>query len=303
MARTLKAIDPKAAKPKKPKILIFGKPGAGKTWASLDFPSVYYIDTEGGASLAHYTDKLAASGGLYLGPDAGANDFNVVLDEVITLATTPHKFKTLVIDSYSKLFNTQIDASLERLTRESKEKNRDFDPTKTFGAEKKEAITYTRRLIRWFDKLDMNVILICHEKAQWKDGKEIGHTFDAWDKLEYELNLALHIVKQGASRKARITDKTRLLGFPPNEVFDWSYASFAERYGRDVMEAEAKPTQLATAEQIKLFNDLLAVVKVDAKVLEKWDENGDPAELACDDLQKRIDYLNKLLPAKAKETA
>lgn len=287
MARALKATDPKAAKPARPKILIFGKPGVGKTWASIEFPSVYYIDTEGGASLGHYTDKLAASGGLYLGPDSGANDFGAVLEEVITLATTKHRFKTLVIDSYSKLFNTQVDATTERMQKAGR------DMEKTFGAEKKEAISLTRRMIRWFDKLDMNVILICHEKNQWKDGKEVGVTFDGWDKCEYELHLALNIVKQGASRKARIT-KSRLLGFPDNETFDWSYAGFAERYGRDVMEADAAPTQLATPDQTRQFADLMAVVKVEAKVLEKWEENGDPADLTSDDLQKRIDYLIKL---------
>ncbi len=37
--RTLKGTDPKSAKPSKPKILIYGKPGVGKTWAALDFPS------------------------------------------------------------------------------------------------------------------------------------------------------------------------------------------------------------------------------------------------------------------------
>ncbi len=289
MARTLKATDPKAAKPAKPKILIFGKPGAGKTFASIDFPGVYYIDVENGASLGHYTDKLKAAGGVYLGPDQGSNDFNSVLDEVITLATTKHAYRTLVIDSYSKLFNTQVDATTERMQKAGR------DMEKTFGAEKKEAISLTRRMIRWFDKLDMNVILICHEKNMWKDGKEIGVTFDGWDKCEYELHLALNIVKQGASRKARIT-KSRLLGFPDGEVFDWSYATFAERYGRDIMEAEAAPVEMAKPEQIKQYDGLMAVMKVDAKVLEKWEDNGESKDLTADDLQKRIDYLIKLTP-------
>ena len=41
----LGAIDPKAAEPSRPKITIFGKPGVGKTWGALDFPSVYYSNT------------------------------------------------------------------------------------------------------------------------------------------------------------------------------------------------------------------------------------------------------------------
>ncbi len=292
MARALRATDPKQAKPSKPKILVFGKPGVGKTWTALDFPSAVLIDSEGGANLAHYTDKLKASGGVYLGPDQGANDFSVVTEELITLATTKHSYRTLIIDSYSKLFGTAISAEYERMEKAGR------DMEKTFGAEKKPALNWTRRWLRWFEKLDMNVILICHERDEYKDGKLTGTTFDGWDKLAHELHLALHIVKQGASRKARVT-KTRLTGFPDAETFDWSYAAFSERYGRDVMEAEAAPAEMATPEQVKQFADLLAVVKVDPKTIEKWEENGDPTDLARDDLQKRIDYLTKSLPKQA----
>lgn len=293
MARSLRAMDPKAAKPSKPKILIFGKAGVGKTWTALDFPSVYYIDTEGGANLPHYTDKLKASGGVYLGPDQGANDFSTVTDEITTLATTPHGYRTLVIDSLSKIFNAQVSADLERI--QARQAAQGNEGKETYGAEKKPAVNWVRRWLRWFDKLDMNVILICHEKDQYRDGKLIGVTFDGWDKLDYELHLALNIAKQGASRRARVT-KTRLERFPDAESFDWSYAAFAERYGREVMEAAAQPVELATAAQIGQYHDLLSVVRVDEKILEKWGENGLPEDLTTDDLQKRIDYLNKLIP-------
>lgn len=289
MARALRASDPKAAKPSKPKILVFGKAGVGKTWTALDFPKAVLIDSEGGSNMPHYTDKLKASGGIYLGPDQGANDFATVLEEIITLATTKHPYRTLIIDSYSKLMGTAISAEYERMEKAGR------DMEKTFGAEKKPALNWTRRWLRWFEKLDMNVILICHEKDEYKDSKLVGTTFDGWDKLAYELHLALHIVKQGASRKARVV-KSRLTGFPDAEVFEWSYASFAERYGRDVMETDATPAEMATAEQVKQYSDLLSVVKVDAKITEKWEENGEPSDLARDDLQKRIDYLTRLLP-------
>jgi hypothetical protein len=290
MARALRATDPKAAKPSRPKMLIFGKPGVGKTWTALDFPKVYYIDTEGGANLAHYTDKLKASGGNYLGPDQGSCDFAVVLEEIQTLATTKHGFKTLVIDSFSKLFENKVALTAEGLEKAGKKNE--------FGADRKPAVGLTRRMIAWCDKLDMNVILICHEKPLWKDGEQIGTTFAGYDKLEYELHLALNIIKNGASRKARVT-KSRLVPFPDAEVFDWSYASFADRFGRETMEADAAPVAMATPEQIKQYTDLLSVVKVDAKVTDKWDENGEPSDLSGEDLQKRIDYLTKLLPKSA----
>jgi hypothetical protein len=290
--RQLKGTDPKAAKPSKPKILIFGKPGAGKTWASIDFPSVYYIDTEGGANLEHYTDKLKKAGGAYLGPADGANSFETVIEEVITLATTEHQYRTLVIDSYSKLFNTQVDINFEAMQRAGREMD------KTFGAEKKPAIAYTRRLVRWFEKLDMNVILICHERALWKDSKEVGQTYDGWDKLEYELHLALQIVKQGASRKARIT-KSRLAEFPDGESFDWSYENFAQKYGRDVIEADATAVKLATPEQLKQIESLITVLKVDEELVAKWmDKAGVEKfpEMDTDTIQKCIGFLEAKIP-------
>lgn len=290
MARALKGTDPKEAKQSKPKILVFGKPGVGKTWASIDFPSVYYIDTEGGANLPHYTDKLKAAGGQYLGPDKGANDFDTVTEEIITLATTEHRFRTLVIDSYSKIFNTSVSAEFERMQKAGR------DMEKTFGAEKKPAINATRRWLRWFEKLDMNVILTCHEKEAYKNGVATGTTFDGWDKLEYELHLALHIQKAGASRKALVV-KSRLVQFPDASRFDWSYDNFAAMYGKQVIEANAVPVRVATPEQIKQYNALLELVKVDPKMLEKWEENCDNiADLDFDGLQKRIDFLTSRVP-------
>lgn len=287
MARALRGTDPKAAKPSRPKILIYGKPGVGKTWTSLDFPSVYYIDVESGATRSHYTDKLKASGGAYLGADQGANDFNVVIDEIQALATTKHPYKTIVIDSFSKLFETKVALTAEAIEKAGKKNE--------FGADRKPAVAMTRRLVAWLDRCDLNAILICHEKPLWKDGEQIGVTFAGYDKLEYELDLALNIIKTGASRKARVM-KSRLTGFPDAEVLDWTYEEFSRRFGRDIIEADAVPAEMATAEQVKQFNDLLSVVKVDAKVTEKWDENGEPGDLAKEDLQKRIDYLTRLLP-------
>jgi hypothetical protein len=254
----LKAVDPKAAEPSKPKILIFGKPGVGKTWASLDFPKVYYLDTEGGADLPHYTAKLEAAGGVYFGPDQGSLDFNEVIGQVQALATEEHDYKTLVIDSITKLFNIAVSQEAERLG----DKN-------AFGADKKPAIAHMRRLVSWLTRLDMNVILIAHEKAEWRNGEQVGDTFDCWDKLEYELHLCLHILKTGADRKARVR-KTRLTGFPDASTFPWSYAEFADRYGKDVIEKQGKALELASAEQVAELTTLIDTVKLPDGQVDKW---------------------------------
>jgi hypothetical protein len=263
----LLAVTPEEVSPKKPKVLIFGPAGVGKTWSSLDFPSVYYIDTEGGADLSHYREKLRAAGGMYFGPDQGSLDFDTVISQIEALATEQHHYKTVVIDSVTKLFNTAIIAEQERLG--------DKD---AFGASKKGPIKQMARLLRWLNRADMNAIVIAHQKDQWgKDDKGnrevIGMTFDAYEKIEYDLHLVLRIGKLGAgtnSKRYAQIGKSRLTGFPEGERFDWSYASFAERYGKDVIEAEAVPVVLASPEQVAEVNRLLAVVKLPDGTVEKW---------------------------------
>lgn len=254
----LKAVPPKTAEPSKPKILIYGKPGVGKTWTSLDFPKVYYIDTEGGANRNHYTDKLEKAGGVYMGVDEGSQIFETVIDQIQGLASEKHGFKTVVIDSITKLFNIEIAKEADRLG--------DKD---AFGASKKPAIALTRKLVSWVDRLDMNVILIAHEKPLWANGEQAGVTYDAWEKLEYELDLSLNIAKTGESRKAYIK-KSRLTGFPDATNFIWSYTEFAQRYGKDIIEKESKPLDLATEDQLGEVKRLLNIVKLSDSMQDKW---------------------------------
>src|SRR5581483_1209556 len=263
----LLAVSPDAVEPRKPKVLIFGPPGVGKTWVSMDFPSVFYIDTEGGADLAHYRAKLKAAGGMYLGPDQGSLDFDTVIGQIEALATEQHGYKTVVIDSITKLFNTAITDEQQRLG--------DKD---AFGASKKGPVRQMARLVRWLNRADMNAIVIAHQKDQWgldaKGNREgIGQTCDAYEKLEYDLHFVLRISKIGtgtnAKRFAHI-GKSRLTGFPEGERFDWNYEEFAARYGKDVIEKETVPDVLASPEQVAELKRLLDLVKLPDGTTEKW---------------------------------
>lgn len=250
----LKAKAPSEHEPTKPKILIYGPPGVGKTWFSLDFPSCYYIDTEGGAARTHYMEKLTKSGGMVMGPEEGALDFETVIGQLQALATETHDFKTVVIDSITKLFNTTVANEAERLGAKD-----------AFGASKKPAVAFMRRLVAWVNRLDMNVVLISHQKEEWgQDAKgdrvSIGHTFDCWEKLEYELDLAFKALKQGNSRYG-VVRKSRLLGFPDLEQFPLSFAEFANRYGKDVIQKKATTITLATEEQLQEIARLEGILK------------------------------------------
>jgi len=259
----LKARKPEQVQPSKIKGLIFGKSGVGKTWLTMSFPAPYYIDTEGGGDLRHYQDRLKAVGGVYMGPEDGSLNFPTVIDQIIALSTEKHPYKTLIIDSVTKLYQTAIANEQERLGEKD-----------AFGASKKPAVAFMRRLVNWMAKLDMNIWLVAHEAVEWgldpKTGQrsEVGNQPDVWDKLVYELDLTLRAEKRGNSRFA-VVRKSRLLGFPDMDAFPMEYSEIATRYGKDSIEAEVKPVILATAEQVAEIKRLLEVVKVEESDLEK----------------------------------
>lgn len=278
----LKAVAPQSAEPSKPKILVFGKAGVGKTWASLDFPGCYYIDTEGGANRKHYTDKLHKAGGVYMGPEEGSQDFDTVIDQIKALGTEQHGFKTLVIDSISKLHNLEIGQEAERLG--------DKD---AFGASKKPALRKMAALMRWADRIDMNVVMIAHERALWFKGEQIGVTFDGAEKLDYELDLCLNIVKTGDTRKAFVK-KSRLLEFPDASSFAWSYDDFANKYGRGIIEGKVTQIVLASPEQLAELNTLLEVVKLPDGETDKWLKKANAETFADMDSAKIAACINML---------
>jgi hypothetical protein len=252
----LKGKDPESVEPGKTKMLMFGSSGAGKTWFSLSFPNPYYIDTEGGADLKHYQERLKAANGAYMGPEEGSLDFATIIDQMQALATEKHPYKTLVIDSITKVYQTAIANEAERLG------NKD-----AFGASKKPAIVWMRRLINWTSKLDMNVLFIAHEIAEWGElngqRTEIGKIADVWDKTSYELDLALRVVRRGSAYPAvAVVHKSRLLGFPQGETFPLEYATFGERYGKNFIESATQTITLAKPEQVAEIIRLVDLIKV-----------------------------------------
>lgn len=289
----LLAVAPETVEPKKPKVLVYGPPGVGKTWASLDFPSVYYIDTEGGADLDHYRAKLRQSGGAYLGPEQGSLDFDVVINQIQALATEKHGFRTVVIDSISKLWNTALVDEQEALGAKD-----------AFGAYKKVPTRKFASLVKWINRLDMNGIFIAHQKEIWglndqKQREVVGYGPDCQDKVEYDLHLVLRIAKIASSRYAYI-GKSRLQSFPESERFDWSYAEFAARYGRDVIEKDVTQIVVATPDQVDEVRRLLEVVKVPDDWAEKCFKRAnvdDWPEMDSTIIAKVIDSLKSKLAA------
>ena len=254
----LKAKKPEAVAVSKPKFLISGESGVGKTFFALSFPKPYIIDVECGATRPQYQEKLKKVGGVYFGKEEGSQDFASVIDEVKALVTTKHEYKTLIIDSFSYLY--MLEAAIAEL-----------EIGNDFGRDKKEAQKPTKQLIRWLEKLDMTVIFICHSKGKWaRKGKKVyqdGTTFDGWDKMEYILDLWIEILKGGKTFMIR---KSRIESLPQDTSMPLSYDAFADVYGRDIIEKESKPADLATTDQLMQITTLIEALNTDQEQINKW---------------------------------
>lgn len=288
----LKARPPETVKQGKIKAVMFGASGVGKTTLALNFPVPFYFDVEGGAKGPQYRELLKKSGGGYMGPEDGTLSFDTLIEQMQALATEKHPYKTLIVDSLTKLFQTTIAQEAERLGAKD-----------AFGASKKPAVAAMRRLVMWSTRLDMNIWYVCHETAEWGmvNGQrtEVGRVPDVWDKLVYELDLGIQAVKRGPSRLAIVT-KSRLTNFPDGQNFPLEYSEFAARAGKESIEAGAEAIIMALPEQIADVKRLLEIVKVDEVAIQKdFDKLGITSweEMTSDQITTRINALKKKLSA------
>ena len=289
----LKGRKPELVRPQKPKLIVSGQSGTGKTFFALDFEKPYFIDCEGGATREQYKDKLIKSGGLYMGKEDGSQDFATVIQQFKELATTKHPYKTVVVDSFSKLYNLEAAKAEERIGND-------------FGKDKREANKPTRQLVRWIEAIDCTVLLICHKKDKWEgtgnNRSIVGTTFDGWEKLEYDLDLWLEAQKAGKNYTFTVK-KSRVQDFIVGNSFPLDYETFCKLYGKEIIDRETEAVILSTVEQIQQIKDLLERVKVEDDWEEKcftkagvdsWDQ------MTAEQVQKAIDHLNKKLKGETK---
>lgn len=282
----LKGKKPELVKRSKPKFILSGKSGVGKTFLMLEFPKPFVIDCEGGAVEPQYIEKMKKVGASYMGKDEGSQDFKTVIEQLKELATTKHDYQTLVIDSFSKLYNLTAAIAEETVGN-------------IYAADKKAAQKPTRQLQIWMDKLDMTICLICHSKAKWENGQPVGvTTFDAWDKLEYDLNLWVELVQTG-KRRDLLVRKSRLTGFVLGNSYPADYETFAKLYGQEIIEKPTEQLVLATSTQIAELKNLVATFNISEaeqkKSLDKRDVDS-YEELSNEQITEMISGLTSKLP-------
>lgn len=261
------------------KALFFGTAGAGKTTAAIQFPKPYLIDTEKGAENESYTRILREREGLIF----QTQDYEEVIQEIKTLATEKHPYKTLIIDPLTTIYNNLLD--------HYEQKN-----GADFGRHYNAAAKDFKRLFNWLLRLDMNVIITCHAKNEYGSKMNVlGQVFDCYKKLDYLFDLVIEIRRQGKSRVGFIT-KSRIEEFKEEELFEFSYDSISKRYKNGELEKSVSAVVTASKEQISQLKEYIELFKISEEVIEKWLSKAQCSsfeEMDTDKIQKCIDALKE----------
>jgi len=274
----LRGVKPEAIK-KRLKAFFYGNAGAGKTTAAISFPKPYLIETEGGAENDSYIKKLKESGASVF----STSDYDDVMEEIRTLMTEDHDYKTLVIDPLTHVYDDLV----EKCGKNSKIGT-------DFGRHYSEANKRMKQMMKILARLDMNVIITSHAKKEYGDEmKVIGTTFDCYKKLDYLFDLVIEVQKRGDNRVG-IVKKSRIDAFPDGETIEFSYDQIAERYGRETLERTAVAASLATPEQVAEIRRFIEILHIDeetqGKILKKEDVE-DFSYLSADYIQRCIDKM------------
>ena len=237
---------------KRLKLFLWGAPGVGKTWLSLQFPKPVLIDLEGGADLYGETfdfDVLRAS------------TADEAAEAVQWLLMHAHPYRTLVIDPITVYWDAlQKKWSDIFLRRNKGSKGHKFE---FYDLQPRDWMTIKaefKDFIRTLIALDMNVIVTARQKVRYADGgfmKAAGETFDGEKSLPYLFDTIVRLYRDEKGRFHGECLKDRSNTLPLGE-FAVSYAHFEELFGKKGLARTARPTTFATDEQQRQIREHIA---------------------------------------------
>lgn len=272
--------------------LIYGDKGTGKTHLCCSLPNVYYIDTEGVLKYKKFVEMLNTNNSHAI----DLPEITEIIKEVKTLLTVKHDYKTLVIDSLTFPYALLANMEAERLIKASRHP---IEGTE-FGANTAKPKRLMFHLGILLTRLDMNVIVVAHEKVRYENNLEVGKIADINDKMGYALGTVMHLRMQGGARKVYV-EKTRYDEFKMLETidFDSGYQTLANRMGDNIFLKNSEPEQLATTEQLNELRRLIQLLNVSDDIMQKWliaSKSATFDEMNTKAIQKYIDFLTKKLP-------
>lgn len=286
----LRAQKPEVTSPRL-KTLIYADKGAGKTHFCCSIPETYYIDSEGLRDYPKFVKMIRDNNSvlLYL------TEMSEMIEEVRSLLSVEHNYKTLVIDSISFPYAWVCQLEAERLQKKPGKEGTEF------AANTSKAKRLIFQLGILLSRLDMNVFVISHEKTKYVGGEEQGKTFDIYDKMAYSLGSAWNLRLLGDTRKLFV-EKTRYDELKQWDLldFDDGYGVIKKLFGEDLFIRKSAIEELATSEQVETFNRLTTILNVSEEILQKWlikAQSTSPSDMSTANIQKYIDGMtNKLKP-------
>jgi GTPase SAR1 family protein len=278
---------------KRLKLFVFGPSGVGKTTAAIQFEKAVIIDTERGTDF--YSETIRKSGSVVL----KSNNFDEVKDEIRSLLTTKHEYRTLIIDPVTQLYNScqeKWNRVFEKHAKTEKEAEvQDFGMR--YWSRVKSDFKGLQRMIM---ALDMNVIVTSHQKDQYGPNmSKIGVTYDSMRGDDYLYDLVFKLENKGGKRVAVTIKERAEIGKPkfPDE-FEWSFENFKKFYGAEIIERAAVPVLLASPENVEKVKAMLEVVRIDDSEIQNWLTKADVSdwsEMTSDTIGKVITHLEKKL--------
>jgi AAA domain len=214
--RRAEQVEPKV------KALVYGPPGAGKTWLALTAPGrVAVIDTEAGT--AFYADQVEPNGPLSPFDVLPTKTFAEVEGAVAFLRTNPGTYETFVIDPVTVLYETLQDAALRYRTTKvearARQRQEAFDPDNVDI----EQLDWQRikraykRLMTDLVNLPMHVIVIAREadltEERMENGRKqrvkIGAKPDSEKSTPYYFDVTVRLVPGQRDGRDAIIEKDR----------------------------------------------------------------------------------------------
>jgi hypothetical protein len=77
-----------------------------------------------------------------------------------------------------------------------------------------------------------------------------------------------------------VVKKTRIKAFDELESFPFAYETFAQKYGKVILEKEAEVQRLASPDQVARLTHLIALLKIEEATVNKWLEKAQASDLA-----------------------
>lgn len=237
--------DPQSITPR-PRIFLWGPPGAGKTRCALSLGKCAYISLERGAQ--YYSGEFDFR---IIEPTT----FQQILDAVQWLATNVHTYNTVVIDPVTIAW----DMVQEEYLSQKRERKRDPHCEITGGDWKSIKPRY-EKLMKLLTQIDMNVVVIARATKNYVESAGGGGVGDALkvdandpERPDTEKNTAyimdteiqLRCDKRGGATRFIATTRKDRSGRFPTQPFEFTGEAIRKYFGK-IIDQAGKPVELSS---------------------------------------------------------